>query len=127
MISKECFLILCFFRLAQSRTKKLNTGLVRKKTFKGNVTDFLAVNNTLNDLEHAKSTEDLFNAISPPPASVNSRPFEYKENTPQPTEPQPTEPPTASENSRPFEYNAKTPQPTEPQPTEPPTGNLIEF
>ena len=52
-----------FFRLARVRTKskcgRLDTGLVRRETFKGNVNNFLAVNLTLADLDLSKSTEDL--------------------------------------------------------------------
>ena len=47
-------------RLAKSRTKELDTGFVRKNMFKGDVKDFLDVNNTYHDLVRAASTEDLF-------------------------------------------------------------------
>ncbi|XP_065677250.1 low density lipoprotein receptor adapter protein 1 isoform X1 [Hydra vulgaris] len=48
-----------FISLAKSRTQMLDTGHVRKETFQGDVTDFLSMNNTYQDLVHAKSTEDL--------------------------------------------------------------------
>lgn len=73
------------FRLAQSRRKGLDTGLVRRETFKGNVKDFLAVNNTLTDLERARSIEDLCDAqwMSPrAPSPLSSRPLEFHIDAP---------------------------------------------
>jgi len=67
-----------FLIFAQTRNeKKLNTGLVRKATFKGNVRDYLAVNNTAADLERATSSEDLFTSSSnPSPANdLSTNPF----------------------------------------------------
>ena len=58
-----------FFSFAQSRSKTLNTGLVRRATFKGNVTDYLAVNNTAADLDRAASFEDLFREGNSPPTN----------------------------------------------------------
>ncbi|XP_057306452.1 low density lipoprotein receptor adapter protein 1-like isoform X2 [Hydractinia symbiolongicarpus] len=83
-----------FQMLAKSRRKGLDTGLVRKATFKGNITDFLAVNNTLTDLERARSTEDLSASpwSSPAPSPPTERPFEFRTNVP----PSPT--PATSEN-----------------------------
>ena len=68
------------FRLARDRSAsdcgRLDTGLVRRETFKGNVNNFLAVNVTLADLDMAKSTEDLTQIsptqISPIPSPIPS-------------------------------------------------------
>ncbi|XP_066933607.1 low density lipoprotein receptor adapter protein 1-like isoform X2 [Clytia hemisphaerica] len=69
-----------FSRLARDRSAsdcgRLDTGLVRRETFKGNVSNFLAVNVTLADLDLAKSTEDLTQIsttqISPTPSPIPS-------------------------------------------------------
>jgi len=62
------------FRLARDRSAskgRLDTGLVRRETFKGNVNKYLAVNLTLADLDNAKSTEDL-TQVSPIPSPIPS-------------------------------------------------------
>lgn len=68
-----------FLRLARDRSSskcRLDTGLVRRETFKGNVNNFLAVNNTLDDLINSRSTEDLsliaVDVPSPLPSPVSS-------------------------------------------------------
>lgn len=64
------FVLIWFFSsFAQSRSKTLNTGLVRRATFKGNVTDYLAVNNTAADLDRAASFDDLFREGNSPPTN----------------------------------------------------------